>query len=69
MTDPTVHLNCELNSNVAETANDQDLVASSRASYFEILPTEEGILLALVVNYRVFFRFMTGGGTEEKRVG
>jgi hypothetical protein len=44
MTDPTVQLNCELNSNVAETANDQDLVASSRASYFEILAIEEGIL-------------------------
>ena len=44
MTDPTVHLNCELNSNVAETSKDQDLVESSRASYFEILATEEGIL-------------------------
>ena len=30
MTDPTVHLNCELNSNVVETVNDQDLVASPR---------------------------------------
>jgi hypothetical protein len=44
MTDPTVHLSCELNSNVAETVNDQDLVPSSRASYFETLATEEGIL-------------------------
>jgi hypothetical protein len=40
MTDPTVHLSCELNSNVAETVNDQDLVASPRASYFETLATE-----------------------------
>ena len=44
ISDPTVHLNCELNSNVAETVNDQDLVPSSRASYFETLATEEGIL-------------------------
>ena len=44
-TDPTVRLNCELNSNVAETADDQNLVSNSRSSYFETVATDEGILI------------------------